>query len=138
MIEAAVLSDESSDKEVGAPGLVIITAPEPCCDSSELPYEFMATTLAMMLSPHSKLKGAARRIVAGIVHVRSVDKVMSQFVSSGKNVTSSLVLIDTVYPVRADPPSFGAVQVMTTLSASKAVTGVLGYEGACAARILMI
>ena len=115
-----------------------MTAPEPYCDSSELPYEFMATTLARMLSPHSKLKGASRRTVAGIVQVRSVDKVILQLVGSVINVTSSLVLIDTVYPVRADPPSFGAVQVMTTLSASKAVTGVLGYEGACAARILMI
>ena len=69
--------------------------------------------------------------------MRSVDKVMSQLVSSGTNVTSSLVPMETVYPVRADPPSFGVVQVMTTLSASNAVTGASGYEGAYAARTLI-
>ena len=76
--EVSLLKSVSLISFVGAPGFFIITAPEPCSDSNELPYEFMATTLAMMLSPHSRLKGSSSRTVAGIVHVRSVDKVILQ------------------------------------------------------------
>ncbi len=47
-------------------------------------------------------------------------------------VTPSLCLISTLYPVIADPPSAGAVQLIETLLPEIVVVGAAGAEGTVA------
>jgi hypothetical protein len=47
-------------------------------------------------------------------------------------VTLSLCRINTLYPVIAEPPSAGAVQVIKTLPPETVVVGVDGVEGTVA------
>ena len=55
VIEESVLREVTSARLMGAAGFVDIRAPFPVCDSSELPFEFIATIKAVMLAPQSKL-----------------------------------------------------------------------------------
>ena len=45
--------------EVGGLGLVVITAPLPDVDATELPTTFVASTVAWTLAPHARLYGEA-------------------------------------------------------------------------------
>ena len=45
--------------EVGELGLVVITAPLPAVDATELPTIFVAITVAWTLDPHDRLYGEA-------------------------------------------------------------------------------
>jgi len=73
-----VLSVTTSTREVGAPGVVVMIAPFPAADSIELPYAFIAVTVACTFVPHSRLNGAALRAVTGTVQVVAVDADISQ------------------------------------------------------------
>ena len=55
--------------ELGASGLVVITAPLPDIDALELPTTFVASTVAWMLAPHARLYGEACRTEIGTVQV---------------------------------------------------------------------
>ena len=74
----------------------------------------LKTTFANTLSPHSRVKGAARSIVTGIVQVVAVEAVISQLTESAEKVSSSDCLKDTLYPVTGDPPLSGSTQVTMT------------------------
>ena len=45
--------------EVGGLGLVVITAPLPAVDATELPTTFVASTVAWTLAPQARLYGEA-------------------------------------------------------------------------------
>ena len=98
--------------DIGGSGLVIIYAPVPAADATELPTKFVARTLAQTQSPDVKPYGAACR--TDIVTVQMVDETLQQ-TASVANVPATLRLIDTVYPVIAEPPVVGATQVIVTL-----------------------
>ena len=83
----------------------------------------------MILAPQSKLKGASLKVKAGMVQVTAVDADMSQFVSSSENVSWSLFLMVTMYPVMGEPPSSGAVHETITSSGTQVVTGAIGFAG---------
>ena len=55
-------------KALGLFGTLGIVAPLPVADSTELPREFCATTLAITEAPLPNENGPARRTLAGIVH----------------------------------------------------------------------
>ena len=58
-----------------------------------------------------------------MVQVTAVDADMSQFVSSSENVSWSLFLMVTMYPVMGEPPLSGAVHETITSSGLHVVTG---------------
>lgn len=52
----------------GASGTVMITAPFPASDSSEVPTALVAETLAQTETPHSRSNGPAFSVDIGIIH----------------------------------------------------------------------
>ncbi len=62
LVMAALLASE-----VGGLGLVVITAPLPAVDATELPTIFVASTVAWTLAPHARLYGEAWRTEIGTV-----------------------------------------------------------------------
>lgn len=73
-----VLSEVSSAKLIGESGVVVMIAPLPVLDSSEEPYRFKATTLALTLDPHSSEYGVDLSTVTGIMHVVAIEVYISQ------------------------------------------------------------
>jgi hypothetical protein len=58
-ITEALVMAELFASEVGGLGLVVITAPLPPVDATELPTTLVASTVAWTLSPHARLYGEA-------------------------------------------------------------------------------
>ena len=82
LVMAALLA-----KEVGGLGFVVITAPLPAVDVTELPTIFVASTVAWTLDPHARLYGEAWRTEMGTV--QEVEDTL-QFEDSVVNVVPSL------------------------------------------------
>jgi hypothetical protein len=58
-ITEALVIAELFASEVGGLGFVVITAPLPPVDATELPTTFVASTFAWTLAPHARLYGEA-------------------------------------------------------------------------------
>jgi len=58
-------------RETGGLGLVIITAPLPAEEMTELLTIFVATTVTQTLEPQGRLKGGDYKAEIGIVQLRS-------------------------------------------------------------------
>jgi hypothetical protein len=84
------------------------------------------------------LKGATSKTEIRIEHsllAMTVESVPSQVVMYSLNVVASLSLTFMVKLVIIEPPFAGSDQLILTLLLSITVVGVLGLEGAYAARI---
>ncbi len=68
-----------------------------------MPYLFIAATFAYIELPHAIWYGTVFRVGTGMVHYRVGDVSLLQFVRSALNVTPSLYLITTSYPVISEP-----------------------------------
>lgn len=93
---------------LGASGTLNILA-EPRPIELELPISLVATTLTEIMEPHIRLYGAFLKVSIGIVH-SLLDTIAtlepSQFVVSSEKVTPSFWIIEILYEVMGNPPSF--------------------------------
>lgn len=112
--------------------------PLPASEKSDSPMMFLAWMIAHTLEPHGKLNGELVKTEMGTWHVLvliTVKVAPSQYAPVSLKVTPSACLTLTVYPLIAEPPSVGKVQVICTLSFTNDVTGAEGWSGTVAAMI---
>jgi hypothetical protein len=69
---------------VGAPGTVMMTAPLPALEKLEVPYTFVAETIAWMLLPHAMKYGEPLKILEATVHL--VEVITDSYVPLQKDV----------------------------------------------------